>query len=410
MHHNNDIASLLNWLDAQQDEMLRLVRRWAQINSGSHNLAGLAQLIADVQGEFESLGGQITLIDLPPAQSIDSAGNVVHQPLGQAIRIVKRPDAPRRVLLNIHLDTVYGPEHPFQQVQRLDDRTLRGPGVADAKGGLVVMLFALRALEQSNLAPQPGWEILLNPDEEIGSPGSGPLLTATAGRHRIALCFEPSLPDGSLVGARKGSGNFTLVVRGRAAHAGRDFHLGRSAIVAVAEFITRLHALSRQLPEGVTINCGRIEGGGAVNVVPDLAIGRFNVRVTEPAQVPVVERSLRELANELNRRDGIRAELHGGMHAPPKTLDPRSLALLEMIRDCGRELNLDLKWQPSGGASDGNRLAAAGLAVVDTMGPRGGSLHSDGEFLLIDTLAERAKLTLLTLVQLARSDAFDLLW
>jgi glutamate carboxypeptidase len=277
---------------------------------------------------------------------------------------------------------------------------LSGPGVADAKGGLVVMLTALRALERSSVASKLGWEVALNPDEEIGSPGSSRLLEEAAKRNHFGLVFEPSLPDGSLVGARKGSGNFTVVVRGRAAHAGRDFHLGRSAILTLADFITKLDASQSDFP-GVTINCGRIEGGGALNIVPDLAIGRFNVRVTSAEDQSAVKRRINDLVQQASQRDGISVKLHGGFHSPPKPLDPKSSKLFDLAVACGKELGLNLQIHPSGGACDGNRLASAGLPVIDTLGPRGGNLHSDQEYLVIESLAERAKLTAMVLMQLA---------
>jgi glutamate carboxypeptidase len=393
-------SDLLHWLDSQQSEMLRLVSAWANINSGTHNLNGLARLTSAVQQEFQSLDPQIKQHELPPAESIDSAGHVIRSPLGHAITFTKRPDAPVQVLLSIHLDTVYPPHHPFQQITRVDANTLRGPGVVDAKGGLVVMLFALRALERSDVATKLGWRVVLNPDEEIGSVGSGELLTEMARGCHAGLVFEPSLPDGSIVGARKGSGTFTVVVRGRAAHAGRDFHLGRSAIVPLAQLVTQLHTAQQNLPD-VTINCGRIEGGGAVNVVPDLAIARFNARVSRSEEQHAVEQLIRDHVDQLNQRDGVAVHLHGAFHSPPKPIDARSQKLIELAQSCGKELGLNLGVHASGGACDGNRLAAAGLPVVDTLGPRGGHLHSDQEYLLIDSLSERAKLATLVLMRLS---------
>jgi glutamate carboxypeptidase len=384
--------------------MLRQVADWAQINTGTHNLDGLARLSAAVERQFASLDVQPEYFDLSQFEATDALGRAAQAPLGRAMRLVKRPDAPLKVLLCIHLDTVFPPDHPFQKITRLDSNTLRGPGVADAKGGLVVLLTALQAFEQTPVASNLGWEVLLNPDEEIGSPGSAALLAEAARRNHIGLVFEPALPDGSLVGARKGSGNFTVVVRGRAAHAGRDFHLGRSAILAVADYIRRLDAGHSDLP-GVTINCGVVAGGSALNVVPDLAIARFNIRVTRPQEQQTIEQRVAALAEEISKRDGVAVSVHGGFHSPPKPLDARSSRLFEAIESCGQEIGLRLEIHPSGGACDGNRLAAAGLPVIDTMGPRGGHLHSDQEYILIDSLAERAKLTALLLVKLASGEA-----
>jgi len=398
----NEHISHLEWIDTQATEMLRLVTEWSNINSGSRNLEGLAHFTEVVQKEFESLGGEIELRDLPPMESVDSKGNIVQSSVGRALRIVKRPQAALRILLCIHLDTVYGIDHPFQRATRVDAQTLRGPGVADAKGGLVILLTALRALERSELATKVGWEVILNPDEEIASPGSTPLLLEAARRNHVGLLFEPSLPDGSLVGARKGSGNFTVVVRGRAAHSGRDFHQGRSAILALAHLITRFDEAQAGLSD-VTINCGKVEGGGAINIVPDLAIGRFNIRVTSVEEQQEIEKRIASISAEIGQQDGISVQVRGKFTSPPKPLDPRSAKLFERVQECGKQIGLKLEVHPSGGACDGNRLSAAGLPVVDTLGPRGGHLHSDQEYILIDSLVERAKLTALILSDLMQN-------
>ena len=158
------------------------------------------------------------------------------------------------------MDTVYAVDHPFQKSVRIDDKILRGPGATDAKGGIVVMLVVLQAFERSPWAEKVGWEVLINPDEEIGSPGSAPLLIQAAKRNHLGLVFEPSLPDGNLVGARKGSGNFTVIARGKAAHAGRDPQLGRNAIDALARFIVALASLDDS-GDATTTNVGSHPGG-----------------------------------------------------------------------------------------------------------------------------------------------------
>jgi glutamate carboxypeptidase len=383
--------------------MCRLVTDWANINSGSRNIIGLNHLSAELAQEFDVLGGETTRIALLADCIIDPQGRRIETPIADAISIRKRPNAKIRVFLCIHMDTVYGPDHPFQTAKQIDDRTLNGPGVTDAKGGLCVMLIALETLECSEFAQQIGWEVLINPDEEIGSPGSGQLLKQAAGRNQIGLLFEPALPDGALVSERKGSGNFDAIIRGRSAHAGRDFHHGRNAMHAAAAFVVTLEDLNRSMP-GVTVNVGRIDGGGPTNVVPDLAIVRFNCRVPTPQLQARLEVELNRIAQEIDQRDGINVELVGGFRSPPKMLDAATLKLFEQVAECGRDLGLSLTWRPSGGASDGNKLAAAGLPVIDTLGPRGGSIHSADEFLLLDSLAERAKLSALFLMKLGSGE------
>jgi glutamate carboxypeptidase len=383
-------------IDERKDHWLDLLRAWCAISSGTHHPPGLKKM-ADALCDAFGVFGDVRRIDLPHTLQIDSAGNEVSLPLGQALSIVRRPEALRRILLVIHYDTVYGPENPFDHVTVLPDGRWNGPGVVDAKGGIVVMLAALHALEASPLAEKIGWEVILNSDEEIGSPGSAGLLDEAAGRNHVGLLFEPALPDGSLVGERKGSGNFTVVVRGKAAHAGRDFAAGRSAVVALADLIVQ----AAQRSGGITLNCGQISGGGAVNIVPDLAIGRFNARVSRKDEAELIVDLLRKLVAEANQRNGIAANLHGTFSSPPKTLNQPAIELFEAARACGKELGIEINWRSSGGTCDGNRLAAAGLPLIDTMGPVGGDLHSPTEYLIPGSIAQRAKLTAMLLMRIA---------
>jgi glutamate carboxypeptidase len=391
--------AMLTWIDAQQDRMTELLTQWGAINSYSYHVPGLNRMADALATELTSLG-HVERIELPPASSVNSKGELDHHPLGEALRVIVRPDAPRQVLLNIHYDTVYPPDGPFQNVTRLDEVTLGGPGVLDAKGGIIVLLTALRALEETWVAHNVGYDVLLTPDEEIGSPGSVELILSAARKCQFALLFEPALSDGSLVDARKGSGNFTFVVRGRAAHAGRDFHAGRSAIVAAARLIGRMTEPFGEYPN-ITVNCGKIEGGTTLNVVPDLAIARFNARVTNHEEQHAVEQRVAALRDEFSRLDGISLEVHGHFQSPPKIVDPPTRMLLDTALACARELGLNLTTQLSGGASDGNRIAAIGVPVLDSLGPVGADLHSERERVHLPSLVERAKLTALLLAKVA---------
>ncbi len=398
-----DYAPILAWIDAQQPRMESLVSRWAAINSGSCNIAGLDRMVQELTDAFAVLRQPITRIPLPPRQIIKADGRMAAEPLGVALSIKARPQLPRPVLLGIHFDTVYPADSTFQQARRIDPQTLCGPGVADAKGGLAVMLIALEALERSPYAGNIGWEVLLNPDEEIGSPGSAPLFLSAAQGKILGLLFEPALPDGSLVGTRKGSGNFVFVVRGKAAHAGRDFHAGRSAIVALSHIILALNKLNDRGPD-ITVNIGRIEGGGALNIVPDLAIARVNIRCRLPEHQGQIHRELDAIIKQAARTDGITVELHGEFHAPPRIFDEAHALWFKRAAQCSMELGIPLTWRDSGGACDGNRLSAAGLPTIDTLGPVGVGIHSSAEQISLPTLAQRAKLTALLLLKLAHGD------
>ncbi|NVK41995.1 MAG: hydrolase [Oceanospirillaceae bacterium] len=390
----------LEWLDSQHDEMLARTLELAGINSGSLNADGVNRVRQVLARYCETLGGEAEVLPVAPYTLIDESGESRHFPLGDALRIRKRPEAPLQVFFCGHMDTVFAADHAFQSVTWLDENTINGPGVADLKGGLMVMLKALEALERSPFAEQIGWEILFNPDEEIGSPGSAPLIAEAAGRVDLGLIYEPCMPDGTLAGARKGSGNFSVVVRGRAAHAGREHHLGRNAVRALCDFVSALDDLNGQR-DGVTINPGFIHGGGAVNVVPDNAMTRFNIRLERAEDEAWCLEQLNHLCAGINDRDGISLELHGGFGRKPKQLSDANLALFELARDCGARLGMAIDWKPTGGCCDGNNLAAAGIPNIDTLGVQGGKIHSSEEYMLVSSFTERAKLSALILMKLA---------
>jgi glutamate carboxypeptidase len=400
---NSAHQTALNWIATQRDQSLQRVTAWANINTYYFNTTGLAQLTDILAKGFSPLNGQLIRHDLLPAESIDPRAQTIRTPLGQALSITKRPNAPLRILLNIHMDTVYPPTHPSPQITEIELGKLRGPGVADAKGGLAIMLTALQAFEQFGQTDRLGWQVLINPDEEIGSPGSAQLLAAAAKSNHLGLLFEPALPDGAIVDRRRGSGNFSIIIRGRSAHAGRDFANGRNAVLAAAQLALKIRDLNNSNP-GITLNISAIDGGTPTNVVPDLAICRLNIRITEPQDEPRILSAVNTLIAETNSAEGISAELRGHFTSPPKILDDRTNQLLEAILSCGQDLGLSLSHRPSGGASDGNKLAAAGLPNIDSLGPRGNQIHSPDEFVFIDSLTERAQLVALLLLKLAAGD------
>ncbi len=361
-------------------------------NSGSHNLPGLIR-VADWLSEWAGLlPASFQRIALPPSERINDAGEAFSVATGPALRWDFKPDAAQRVLLMIHYDTVFGAAHEFQQCQRLSPTMLRGPGVADAKGGIVVLRFALQALLKFGLAPGMGWTVLLNPDEEVGSQSSLGLMQELAPQFDFGLLFEPAMPTGALISERKGSGTFIVLVRGQAAHAGRYFQRGRNAVAELSRIVAAIDGLNGQREEA-TINVGYISGGGPVNVVPDQAIARINVRVADGESAVWFEQQLQSLASQTASREGFTCEVHGGFISPPKRIDAAQQALMQAVSGSAVKLGLPpITWQYTGGVCDGNKLAAAGLPNIDTLGPRGDGLHSAQECVQLDSLVEKAKL------------------
>ena len=372
---------------------------WSQMNSGSGNLPGLAALAQLLADDFSTLPGTIRLVDPAPVSAIDAGGRAQELAHGRHLHLTVRPAAPVQLLLTGHMDTVYAVDHPFQSLRWLDDDRLNGPGVADMKGGIAIMLAGLRAIEASPLRGRIGYEVVINSDEEVGSASSAALLAAAARGKVAALTYEPSaLPDGTLAGARPGSGNFSFRVAGRSAHAGRNPEEGRNALTAAADLALRLEALRR---DGLSVNPARIDGGGPNNVVPDLAILRVNLRPRDAALQVAAERSIAEAVAAVAAARDVIITTHGGFGRPPKPLDPGAERLFALVQAAGADLGQAISRKDSGGVCDGNNIAACGVPVVDTMGVRGGLIHSSEEYLIASSLPERAALSALVLARLA---------
>lgn len=383
---------------ARAQPMLEHVLAWSPINSGTRNLAGLGVMAASLADAFAVLPGQLALDTPAPATAVLGDGRTTAIEHGAHLVVSVRPEAPVQLLLTGHMDTVFPVDHPFQAVAWLDDTTLNGPGVADMKGGIAVMLAALEAVEASPSAGRIGYQVMINSDEETGSLSSAPLIERLARGKLAALTYEPALPDGTLAGARGGTGNFSIIVRGRSAHAGRNPDDGRNALLAAADVALRL---AEARSPSLSVNPARIEGGGPNNVVPDLAILRVNFR---PATLEEIERAKAHIAtviDDIASRHDVTIEVHGGFNRPPKPIDPGAAKLFALVKEAGADLGIDIGWRATGGVCDGNNIAACGVPVVDTMGVRGGAIHSADEFLLTDSLAERAALSALTILRIA---------
>jgi glutamate carboxypeptidase len=219
------------------------------------------------------------------------------------------------------------------------------------------------------------------------------------------LTYEPAaLPDGTLAGARPGSGNFAIVVHGRSAHAGRNPEEGRNAVLAASELALHLASLPLRYP-GLSVNPSRIEGGSPSNVVPDLAILRVNMRPATSELEAEALKSLEWYVERIRLDREVEVTVQGGFGRPPKPLTPDAEALFELVKQAGADLGQPIGWQPSGGVCDGNNIAACGVPVVDTMGVRGGKIHSMEEYLITESLGERAALSALTILRLIREAA-----
>lgn len=389
------------WLDNQFAGIREDLVEICEINSGSSNLQGLLKAAQWLRQQFP-VDCEFSSIALPKRTNIDDLGKEIKHLAAPLLRWDCRPAARRRVLLAIHYDTVFGPEHSFQNCEQIDSDCLRGPGVADAKGGILVIMKALEAYERFAASDELGWTVVLNPDEEIGSPSSVDYFQNIASDFDFGLLFEPALPTGELVSERKGSGNYDIVVRGKSAHAGRHFEDGRNAVTALCEAMLRLDGLNHQGRAGLTVNVGNVVGGGPVNVVPDTAVGRINVRMQDQESADWFEEQIASVISELASKDGIEASYYGKIASPPKSMNAAIKNLMAAIESCSEEvLGEDVKWRSTGGVCDGNKLAAAGLPNIDTLGPIGDGLHSSQEWVKLSSIPQKAKVMVRLLASFA---------
>ncbi len=377
----------LAYLDSRQQEMLSLLERLVDTDSGTHDRDGVnrvGQILAPRLGEL--------------GFAVETDRQTEY---GDHLVARKAGTGGRSVLFLGHMDTVFPAGTASERPFRMDGRRAYGPGVLDMKGGLVCLLFALAALKATR---RPEFDAMamtavFNSEEEVLSPTSRRLIEAEAKRADAVCVFEPARPGGECVVARKGVGKYRLEVRGRAAHAGTQPERGRSAILELAHKIVALHGLN-DTASGVTVNVGVVLGGERSNVIAEQASAEIDIRVPTLPEAGRLDQQIRAIA-ETSTVPDVSATLSGGLVFPPMVQTPASGRLFEIWKTAGRELGLELGGMATGGGSDGN-YASQYAPTLDGMGPIGSEAHSDREYLEVASLAERAKLTALFLARWAR--------
>lgn len=389
----------LDHVATQQAAMLDRVLGWAKINTGSWNTDGLTTLAPMIAEALRETGADVEIVTAPPIETINAKGEVDAFETGPILRATQRPNAPVQIILTGHYDTVF-PPGTFTEIADIGDGKLNGPGLADMKGGITVMIEALKTFEAHGETDKLGYTIILTPDEETGNFASDSFLRAAAKKAHIGLTFEPAMEDGALAGARKGSGIWDIVFRGKSAHAGREPEKGRSAVWAACEMALKVEALMG-VRDGVVFNVGSVDGGAAVNIVPDNAVLRLGSRAPDPAAAAWAESQIMAALDDVLKRDGITAHVHGGFYRPPKPRNAAQDRLIGDVTETAKGIGLDLVFKDTGGVCEGNNVFAAGTPNIDTLGVRGGRIHSADEFMVVSSLFERAGLATLILNRLA---------
>ncbi len=382
---------VVDWIAQQESEMVRFLETITNINSGSFNKEGIARLARIFNAELSKLGFATStlsggLIEMPhcpnSALDFDVADHLLATRVGSGARL----------LLMGHMDTVFPADSPFQEFS-LEAGIIRGPGVFDMKGGLVVMLFALKALDEFDLLQGKTVTVILNSDEEVGSLSSRKYLEQQARQHDYGLVFEGSV-NNSQIRQRKGLGQARLVVNGRASHAGAAHQDGRSAIRELAYKIIEIEEMTNY-ETGVTINVGLVSGGEARNMVAPCAEAYVDLRYPLPQQGDAARQQIMDISTKLYSvtpdSTEISSELWINLHRPPKLPTPASDRLLERTIAIGTLLGEEIGISDSGGGTDGSLTQAVGLPTLDSLGLIGLGGHSQREQADLSSLTQITK-------------------
>jgi glutamate carboxypeptidase len=361
-------------------QQVDFLRRLVEIESPSTDKAAVDRVGAVVAEEARRLGAIVTV----DPQAVAGDNVVARWGLAQG----RAEGDQRDILLLCHMDTVHGLGSLARMPCVAADGRLMGPGVVDMKASIAITLTALRALREARRWPPRPVTALFTSDEEIGSEHSRALIEAHARQASLVLCMEPCLPDGSLKTWRKGVGDFTLVARGRAAHAGADHERGRNAIEELSHHVLAAQALT-DYSRGTTVNVGVIHGGTRSNVVPEEARADIDMRVKTPAEA---ERITAWMQSRQPVLEGTSLEVTGGLNRPPMPRDELMARTFEKAQRIAAAIGLKLTEGGTGGGSDANFVAPLGVPVLDGLGALGNGAHTDREHIVLASLPERTAL------------------
>ncbi len=368
-------AALLKFCTDHQGQMLELLRRFVELESPSDNKAAVDHLGKVLAQEFQQLGGRVTLF--PQSE------------YGDHLKAEFAGGTAKPVLLLGHFDTVYPLGTLATMPFRVEGGRVFGPGVYDMKAGIVMMMFALRALRESDQSLNRPVTVLLDTDEEIGSPTGRPVVEATARECEAVLVLEPSQGiKGALKTARKGVGDFTIEVTGRAAHAGVDFEKGHSAVIEAARQILEV-AKFTDLSRGLTVNPGVVQGGTRTNVIAAEAHVEVDLRIARMADAAEVEKKFAALTPF---DPNCQVRVSGGINRPPMERTDGTIRLFRLAQEQATLLGMSLDEASTGGGSDGNFTSGLGIPTLDGLGAVGEGAHAAHEAILLDELSRRAAL------------------
>jgi glutamate carboxypeptidase len=368
--------TILPWLQERRTEFLDDLRALVEVDCGSSSKGGVDAVGGLFRDRLRTAGFELTEFPLTE--------------YGDCCLATLRGSGRARIVLIGHLDTVYPDGTVAGRPMRLEGGRILGPGVSDMKAGLLTGLYAARALQAVGFHDFARIDFFVNTEEEVGSPASQLLYRPVAQEADAALVLESARASGDIVSARTGGGVYHVTVRGRQAHAGVEPEKGANAIVELAGCIRELTALNGLHP-GTTVNVGIIGGGTRSNVVPDLAWAEVDVRFSTIEAGQALERAIRRVGAEPGL-PGTQVEISGGIEKQPMEKTAATEYLVQLAKGVAAELGITFHDVQTGGNSDGNHMAEAGVPVLDGLGPIGGDDHSPNEYLDADSIVPRTAL------------------
>ena len=352
------------------------------IDSGTYTKPGVDRVGAYLQERFQAFGFSTRF-----ERQEQFGDHLIATHTGNA------PAGPHILLIG-HIDTVF-PEgeaqrRPFAIDQQNGGRIATGPGVLDMKSGVLIGMYGLHILISAQEANYKQATFICNSDEEIGSPSSKPLIQELARQADAVIVLEPGRAKGTVVSSRRGSGQYRVEVRGVSAHAGVEPQKGRNAILELSYQVQKMQALNGTIP-GTTLSVGIIRGGERTNIVPDYAYCEMDVRVSDETGLEAIEAAMHKIASKTVLQ-GTSITLSGGMSSMPFERSKRNEQLIQLVKEAGSELGLNIEDVGSGGASDANNAAVVGVPTIDGLGAGGGLAHNPGEYIELDYLPTRIAL------------------
>lgn len=399
--------AMIDWVDQNQQAILDELKLHVDMNTGTENIAGIDAYRNILRKDLDELGFDTRTQPAPAVEILTCKGG--EMAFADSLVGTLKGSSTRRVFMNGHMDTVFPRGDEFQELLIEDDGTLKGPGVGDMKGGIVVMLNALRAVKAQGLLDDANITVVFNSDEEIGSLGSRDLIMSLAKEHDIGLVFESS-PPGEMTRSRKGLGQARLKVTGREAHAGANHEEGVSANLELAHKIIEIEKLT-DYDTGSTVNTGTMRGGEKRNTIPGCAEAYIDMRYLSTETGEELKSGIEDIASETvlsnaEYPDYPTVESWVVLHRPAKEEDAEVDELIALAMGLSTRVGGEpiVETNVSGGGTDGSITQSVGLPTIDGLGVNATGIHSSREESSVDSLIARTKMAAIMLARQIKHD------